>query len=697
MRVAHLLLMSRTSVAAASVVAYFVRKPTDAGHFIDCVCSAAVTPFLTMLPRRITVLLVVFLVFLGFRAVKPVHAQTFNFEKDRVQLTELDGLWRFHPGDDAHWADPAFDDSAWPLLRSDNGWSSQGYPGMSGFGWYRFRIQIPAGSKPLALYFPRFMTSYEVYADGHLLGGFGGLPPHRKVLGGPPPVYRLPRTSTSAGGTVLIAIRVWHWPFWAHYYGGGPQTAGYIGDPASIDQMRRAEYPGNPWHWAPPLFSALICLLGGICALGFAWQHRREREYTWFALWLFFVASINGLLVFGDFAVVNMDFREISRRFVETGATLCFLAFYYYLLRGRKDWLFWVAVIVTLIRPLVVILATLGIVTQTQTNAWNVTTSLPAIAWVLVLVFVRAWQGIPDARLLLAPTLLLEGVTLAGMIAFEAFALGLTHGSSTVVAFLNETAHPFGDVIFLSAMLAILVSRFTRTRRHEEHLAGELQAARTVQQFLIPEEIPQVPGFTIQSCYIPAGEVGGDFFQFLPIKNGGILAVIGDVSGKGMPAAMTVSMLVGIIRTLADYTQSPGEILAAMNQRLLGRSNGGFATCLVLRVDADGTLTMANAGHLAPYVGGRELVTENGLPLGLAAEAEYMETSTNLQCDGRLTLVTDGVLEARNNQGELMGFERTRQISTEPAERIANAAQQFGQEDDITVLTLEFETVAVPA
>lgn len=158
---------------------------------------------------------------------------------------------------------------------------------------------------------------------------------------------------------------------------------------------------------------------------------------------------------------------------------------------------------------------------------------------------------------------------------------------------------------------------------------------------------------------------------------------------------MTVSMLVGTVRTLAEYTECPGEILAGLNQRLLGRSAGGFTTCLVLRLDSDGTLTIANAGHLAPYVDGCEVLTENGLPLGLSAESQYTETRENLRGNGRLTLMTDGVVEARSRGGELMGFERTRELSTGPAERIANAARRFGQEDDITVLTLEYSPAEI--
>ena len=242
------------------------------------------------------------------------------------------------------------------------------------------------------------------------------------------------------------------------------------------------------------------------------------------------------------------------------------------------------------------------------------------------------------------------------------------------------------------ATLAIFVRDLVRDRREKQRMAAELAAGRAVQQVLIPEETPTIPGFIIQSVYKPFGEVGGDFFQVLPIKNdlgsGGVLVIIGDVSGKGMPAAMTVSLLVGTVRTLAHYTRSPGEILAAMNQRMLARSHGGFTTCLVLRADADGVLTIANAGHIAPYVDGRELQLESGLPLGISADTIYVESTFQLSPEQQLTLLTDGVIEARDKAGALFGFERSASLSTQPAEAIAQAAQAFGQEDDITVLSV---------
>jgi hypothetical protein len=240
--------------------------------------------------------------------------------------------------------------------------------------------------------------------------------------------------------------------------------------------------------------------------------------------------------------------------------------------------------------------------------------------------------------------------------------------------------------------LAILARDLIRDRSEKERMAAELAAGRAVQQVLIPDDVPAIPGFSIQSVYKPFGEVGGDFFQVLPIENdgdtSGVLVIIGDVSGKGMPAAMTVSLLVGTVRTLAHFTRSPGEILAAMNQRMLARSHGGFTTCLVLRADADGVLTISNAGHIAPYLAGKELPLENGLPLGISADTIYAESTFQLSSEQQLTLLTDGVIEARDEAGALFGFEPAAALSTQPAEAIAQAAQAFGQEDDITVLTV---------
>jgi serine phosphatase RsbU (regulator of sigma subunit) len=216
-----------------------------------------------------------------------------------------------------------------------------------------------------------------------------------------------------------------------------------------------------------------------------------------------------------------------------------------------------------------------------------------------------------------------------------------------------------------------------------------------VQQRLVPAALPQLDRIRLEAAYLPAQEVGGDFYQILPQIDGSTLIVIGDVSGKGMKAAMTGALVLGGLRSLAREGYSPRQILTRLNDQFVSAPDGGFVTCLCARLDTDGELTLANAGHLSPYRNGEEVPLESGLPLGITTHAEYTETRLQLAPGDSLTFLSDGVIEARNSAGELYGFDRTRQISTQSAEAIAAAAQSFGQEDDITVLTLAFARVEV--
>jgi serine phosphatase RsbU (regulator of sigma subunit) len=169
------------------------------------------------------------------------------------------------------------------------------------------------------------------------------------------------------------------------------------------------------------------------------------------------------------------------------------------------------------------------------------------------------------------------------------------------------------------------------------------------------------------------------------------------VSGKGLQAAMNSSTLVGALRN--ELSHDPGTVLDHLNHVLLGAvSSPGavpeldaapcFATCLCARIYPDGTLTVANAGHLSPYRDGRELELPPGLPLGVIADSHYEQATFLLNRGDRLVFLSDGVVEATNAEGELFGFERTQQVSNEPARYIAQTAQRFGQTDDITVVSL---------
>jgi hypothetical protein len=238
----------------------------------------------------------------------------------------------------------------------------------------------------------------------------------------------------------------------------------------------------------------------------------------------------------------------------------------------------------------------------------------------------------------------------------------------------------------LSALFALLFRDQRQITEERAQLAGEMASAREIQQYLIPDQLPPTPGLAIRSVYQPSREVGGDFFQVLPNpRDGSTLIVVGDVAGKGLKAGMLAALIVGAIRTAFQFTPDPGRILALLNERLQGR---GLVTCLAMRIDRNGNVELANAGHLPPYINGKELALEGAFPLGALPAFSFPSQHFQLSAGESLLLVSDGVVEARNSAGELFGFERTAAISTESAETIAYAAQSFGQDDDITVLTL---------
>jgi serine phosphatase RsbU (regulator of sigma subunit) len=293
-----------------------------------------------------------------------------------------------------------------------------------------------------------------------------------------------------------------------------------------------------------------------------------------------------------------------------------------------------------------------------------------------------------------------------------------TFGPSMLAPVFTIGRVPFTIPSLLSTLLVCsivyAIYRFTIEQGEAQTaLQQEFKSAQELQRVLIPEQLPALPGYAITSAYRPAAEVGGDFFQLIPLaraksedrystlssiqplvslqqQQGAALLVIGDVSGKGLKAAMAVSMIVGALRTLAEISDDPGTILTGMNRRIVGRLTDGFVTCLILRINEKGECAMANAGHLAPFLNRAEIPMEGTLPLGLIPEARYESVPLDLRVGDQLTLFTDGLLEARNAAGEVYGFERMAALlATRPdASRAVNAAVEFGQEDDITVLAL---------
>jgi serine phosphatase RsbU (regulator of sigma subunit) len=269
----------------------------------------------------------------------------------------------------------------------------------------------------------------------------------------------------------------------------------------------------------------------------------------------------------------------------------------------------------------------------------------------------------------------------------------------TLFQIVNRPLFSVHDVVFKPTQLAAIVLfvsilyavyRFNAEQQSRQLLLErEMHSAREIQQVLIPDALPSLEGFAVTSAYRPALEVGGDFFQIIREDDGSTIVALGDVSGKGMKAAMNVSLIVGVLRSLSDACFGPGQMLERLNHCLYGRLQGGFVTAVILRLRPSGALTLANAGHLPPFLNQQELEVEGSLPLGLVPSVIYEEVPVMLHPGDQLSIYTDGLVEARGATGELYGFDRLQALfaSRPSAQQATDAAIAFGQDDDITVLT----------
>jgi hypothetical protein len=617
----------------------------------------------------------------------------------------VDGAWKFHLGDDPAWAAPNVDDSGWENLTVDQPWGVQGHANTQGFGWYRRRITLAGPNPPqtLAILLPAVEDAYELYWNGQLVGTYGNLPPH--------PWYyfdQLPRTfelgPTEPG---LVAVRVWKAPFSSFDSGkqGGFYEPPLLGSPNAIaDALGLLDYK---WLRSEQFSYALnsLYVLVGLLSLTAWLKDRRQWVVFWMAC---FALGQPGLLLVQPGSRLSVP-APLSLAISTLFYVLCDVSLWWLLLwlldlRDDKKVVRLVSILafVEMADAILDGFTSFGYVLPNPAPAQVLDGIFTAVFTVLELVpFYLIWLAMVRRKRLdaarwivavfafLTQTLATSSYAFLQGSRFTKWTLGNTINAPLFTVIGNPVnAAKLSGMLLLIALVYAVYQYSAENSKRQTALEQEYKNARAVQQVLIPEATPHVSGFAIDNCYKPAGEVGGDFFQILATRDGGVLAVIGDVSGKGMPAAMTVSLLVGTVRTLAHYTQNPGEILAAMNQRMLGRSQGGFTTCLVLRADGDGTLTIANAGHIAPYIAGKDLPLSNGLPLGLAADTTFAECFFKLAVGEQLTLLTDGVVEARDKDGALFGFEATAALSTQSAEAIAEAAQSFGQEDDITVLSI---------
>src|SRR5215217_3641793 len=241
--------------------------------------------------------------------------------------------------------------------------------------------------------------------------------------------------------------------------------------------------------------------------------------------------------------------------------------------------------------------------------------------------------------------------------------------------------------------------------RERERIEPELRVARRIQQSLLPEAIPELEGWLIAAYYGPAREVGGDFYDFLELEDGRLGLVVGDATGHGMPAALVMATTRGMLRAVVQSSESPGEVLARVNEALVADiPPSTFVTCFYGVLDPkDGHLSYANAGHNLPcrrHDGQAEELRARGMPLGLIPGMRYEEKETILASGDSTLFYSDGLVEAHNPQREMFGFPQLRRLVAEhDAEEgslvdvLIDELRSFTgdgweQEDDITLVTL---------
>ena len=594
--------------------------------------------------------------------------------------------WREHDGDDMAWAQPGFDDSKWrPVELDDLGGADPGWR------WYRLHMKLEPGREHKHILIAGGAGTYELYLNGQKAEGaelksmWGVTRPTEEIF--------MLRDEDS---DVTLALRthaptmysLWHLPLFLTVA---------VGTPGAIENERLAMESQRLYSAIPSIAINLMLILASIGAFALYWSQRVHKEYLWLGLYLLFLGLSNGLLFSAVAGLEPIAANTLLADPLIYVFTIMQIEFTFSFAGQRVSRIWRAYEIVLLLMPIFVFLEIGGGFPNGLYVLFEAIAILPAALLLPVLLLIWYRRGNREAGWLILPSLLPAATSAI----FDIGTASIDSGWGRADFLANPIQvgpvalqiSDLGNFPFVLAIGVVMFFRFTKVSREQARSAAELEAARDMQQRLVPAKLPQVMGYVIEAAYFPAQEVGGDFYQVFEHGDGAQMVVVGDVSGKGLKAAMTGTLALGALRALAAEGLGPAAVLARLNRQQAETQDGGFITCICARVTDRGEVTLANAGHLAPYHNGVELPVSGDLPLGISPLETYEERTFQLEPGDRLTLLSDGVLEARNADGVLFGFERTLAISGQTAESIAAVALKFGQEDDITVLTLERERV----
>jgi hypothetical protein len=641
-------------------------------------------------------------------------------------VVPLYGPWKFTVGDSPVdpvtraplWAEPGFDDSNWetvdltpkqgaidPIVGLPGyvpGWTSKGHPGYWGYAWYRIRVRLAMQpGESLALGGPADVDdAYQAFANGHLLGSFGDFSASQPAVYFTQPrmfqVRLRPVTDAGSGAEPLsLAFRVWMEPNTLHEEpaAGGFHTAPLVGDAATVAAEYRIRWLEIIRSDAIRPLQAALFLLLAVVAFSLRLFDRSDRVYLWMGAVFLQIAAVNFLSFLSAWTqtmsiVVELVCVDV---FLIPFGYLCWVMVWWIWFGLRRPT--WTPRAAAILMLILMISTALGEDLFPTVVPQPVSAVFYYLSLAVLLAFFATLVGIVVLGIrqqgregwLALPAVLLIGVS-------EFFdQLILLHIPTIWFPFgLQLSLTDCADLFLAVVISLLLLRRLLNSVRRQRVMALDVKQAQEVQRVILPEARVLHPGLTIESVYRPAREVGGDFFQIIPHSmDGSLLIVAGDVAGKGLPAGMLVALLVGAIRSTVELNSDPEFVLSALNRRLMGRGDAA-ATCLAVRIAADGSVTLANAGHVPPYLNGVPVLMDGALPLGMMEGAEHSVMRFTLEPDDRLVLLSDGILEAMDADGQLFGFERIDELLRGKinAVEMADAAQRFGQEDDISVISV---------
>jgi hypothetical protein len=600
---------------------------------------------------------------------------------------DLSSAWLFSRTDKPENASPTLDDRSWITLTRDQMYKYD-FHHLS-IGWYRVHVHLPPSARNVVFELGGSFGEYQAFANGTQIGGPPMLHGISRAIAFFPTNYRIPDSALRNGnGDLVLALRVDAFKQFGRNLGVWPGLS--IGLASAERAPRDASYLVTH-RVLPRAINAALELVVGLVALALYLAMRTRREYLGAAVILFLYSAQGFSNVVLYTRSIDDTYRGVVFGVLYATSTVAGIEFVRLVLRRRLTRLIVLVEAVVFLSSLASYGEGLGF-----HSLWVIVLA-SAVADMLELAFLipACRRRNPDALVLL-PIMCISFINDFWTLCVYACSrlphpIHLGDLPSMHVASYVFDFNKLDDLFFAIGILLFLVLRAVRIARERARVGAELEAAQSMQQLLLARSSVPTPGFDVDSVYLPASEVGGDFFLISPDPHDGSLtALVGDVSGKGLQAAMRVSMILGMLRR--EDSRDPATILRGLNQGLHSQGGVGFTTACCVRLQADGSFAVANAGHLSPYVDGAEWETAPGLPLGLVPEQEYEERFGHLRDRGRIVLVSDGVVEARSKTGELYGFDRLAHLTLQPAQQIAATAQAFGQDDDITVVSITRET-----